>query len=470
MAVSPNGFALEKFQEYRAKYELLKSVYEKKGREIRSNEARLKVKGETFFSDALMSELFDFAFHNCGKITYPENLTPNNSLDSTETVLSDEQREILKKLFTSISYDKEPINAAFDRYRGLWVRGLSEELIKRKKNLNISGQHGDILSLASSEFEKLIRELPKTKEFKKIEYQQESGYVFDPDEGTFSKDFSTRSLDPRERSGEISKYLLHLYIEEHFKCLHFDKSICRLCGDEFYPQTVHEWPGRVPPDYCSVCLEMSFSGSTEFFRLLGFTEEERRDNFVQGIKIYTEYFGFIPRVGTAKRKVLAQLHDSGVVGDDLDMALRVSSLLPWHETAKEMFGSWAHLLEAAGLLEHRQRGRGGHQSIGSDGHLCLSMGERAICEFLTKRAIDHSKEPMYPSDEKLNPNGLLRADFKVGPILIEFAGMMADKEYAERMNIKSKLAKKYKIPWVKVESSQLEDLDLMLQELNSFDS
>ena len=41
--------------------------------------------------------------------------------------------------------------------------------------------------------------------------------------------------------------------------------------------------------------------------------------------------------------------------------------------------------------------------------------------------------------------------------------MMSNKEYAERMKQKSKLAKSKGIPWVKVEGSQLEDLDLMLE-------
>ena len=70
---------------------------------------------------------------------------------------------------------------------------------------------------------------------------------------------------------------------------------------------------------------------------------------------------------------------------------------------------------------------------------------------------------MYPIDKNLNPNGLLRGDFLVGSIIIEFAGMMSNKEYAERMKQKSKLAKSKGIPWVKVEGSQLEDLNLMLE-------
>ena len=147
--------------------------------------------------------------------------------------------------------------------------------------------------------------------------------------------------------------------------------------------------------------------------------------------------------------------------------MKVSSLLPWTETIKEMFGSWAHLLEESGLLSQRQRGRGGHQSFASDGHLCLSMGERAVCEFLTKNNVVHEREPMYPFDEKLNPNGLLRGDFLVGRLIIEFAGMMSNTDYAARMKTKEKLAKSRDIPWLKLQTSTLDDLNEMLANINA---
>lgn len=36
------------------------------------------------------------------------------------------------------------------------------------------------------------------------------------------------------------------------------------------------------------------------------------------------------------------------------------------------------------LLALTNRGRGGYQSLAMDGHLCLSLGEPTICEYLTK--------------------------------------------------------------------------------------
>lgn len=453
-----------KFTEYRNRYSELANYYEKKKKPLSLFGKPLVIKGETFTTHALMGNKFDYAFHNCGKTSYPEYLENNSWYQESETYLNTIQKELATKAYSNFVYKAEPFKHEFDNYQGLWTWGISAQTMDEKIDTNFTGQFGDYLSLYVKDYLKIVEDLASLKEFKKIEATSKSEESFIAViVGNHNPENESRNLRPSERMGEISKYFMKLFLEENYNCKHFEEKICRLCKEKFFPQMSSEWPGRVPPDYCGICLEMSFSGSTEFFRLMSYSEDERKDNFISGIKTFSEFFGLIPKVGTTKRRLITQLRKSGVSGEDLDLALMASSLLPWHETAKEMFGSWAHLLEAAELLEQRQRGRGGHQSIGSDGHLCLSMGERAICEYLTRKGINHSKEPLYPIDKNFNPNGLLRGDFLVGSIIIEFAGMMSNKEYAERMKQKSKLAKSKGIPWVKVEGSQLEDLDLMLE-------
>ena len=455
-----------KFGEYRSRYTELANYYKKKQKPLSLFGKPLVIKGETFTSSALMGEVFDFSFHNCGLDSYPSHLENNSWYQEYSSCLDSTQMSILEETFANFVFTEDPFKYEFENYGGLWIQGISTESMERMVSTNLTGQHGDYLSLCVENYFETIEKLSLMKEFKKMtSTASEEESLISLVVGNSKPHNSDKNLDPLERKAEISKYFMKLFVAKYFSCKHFEKNVCRLCGDEFWPQTNTEWPGRVPPDYCAICLEMSFSGSTEFFRLLSYNEDQRRENFVTGMKMYSEFFGFIPRVGTTKRRIIMQLRRTGVTGEDLDLALMASSLLPWHESAKKMFGSWAHLLEAAELLEHRQRGRGGHQSIASDGHLCLSMGERAICEFLTRNGIVHSKEPLYPSDEKLNPNGLLRGDFLVGSIFIEFAGMMSNKEYAERMKQKSKLAKIKNIPWIKVEGSQLENLSAMLEEI-----
>jgi hypothetical protein len=457
MADDEKTFVEELFKKYRANFDNLESLFIKKGIELPSVSKSIKVKGEVFYSQYLSQEKWDFAMHTCGLLSYPKELSEqgmsNYILGSYGC--SPTQATELVQIFNNFQVDLNLYQEAVESAKGLWIDYLhsrdTQKYLKEEprrepgEHLNFTGQYGDILGLFIPGYKKKIVDLVQTPSFKKIQ----------------------DTSNPRERMAVISKYFLKLFIDKYYKCEHFEISQCIICNSDFFPQSNTEWVNRTPPIFCSICLTMGFSASTDFNKRLGFTLDERKENYKKGIKIYAEYFGFIPPVGYQKRKVIQQLNQAGISQDELAYAMKVSSLLPWTETVKELFGSWAHLLEEAGLLSQRQRGRGGHQSIATDGHLCLSMGERAVCEFLAKNNILHEKEPMYPIDEKLNPNGLLRGDFQIGTLIIEFAGMMNNPDYAARMKTKQALAKSRNIPWLKLETSKLDDLNEMLSLIKS---
>lgn len=436
------------FLKYRDNYEKLRELNEKKGKSSSNLSPSVKVLGEEMSSWTLTSEPFDFAIHTCGRKTYPEGLTGNTYFMNHwtfSTKLSEAQDRLIKDSFKLLDIDLSIFTEAASQARGMWIEFIGESRRRRKiPSPNLTGQIGDILGVLASNFSEILESVSSNKVMKKIE-----GY------------------DPQERRGVISDKLLEIFVNENFTCVHYEETECVLCGSTFYPQSQHEWVGLVPPIYCGICLEMGMSTSTDFFRKLGFKSDERVANFTTGIQIYSDYFGFIPNVSNQKRTVLSQLFVSGIDIEELNFAMKVSSLLPWKDTVSDLFGSWAHLLESSGLLSTRQRGRGGHQSIASDGHHCLSLGERAICEFLTKNGMAHDKEPMYPLHDVLNPNGLLRGDFLVNGTIIEFAGMMSNLEYAARMAEKQKLAKAFKISWMKLEASSLNDLSAMLEKIKS---
>jgi len=428
---------------YRENYRKLKVLILKKRNKSSIFNVEIKLKGEVFGSNALSGEPFDFAIHTCGQKTYPSNLTANTYFRNHWTFwteLSSAQEKCIEDGFKEIKFDLEVFDNAVREAKGMWLQYISEKSRRNKvEQMNVTGQSGDILGLISSNYFDVLETVASDKLLKKIE-----------------------TYGPLERKGIISDKFLEIFIDSNYKCDHFEETECSLCLEPFLPQSLYEWPGLIPPIYCGVCLEMGLSASNDFFRRMDFTEDEMRAQYVLGVQLYSEYFGFIPAVGNQKRKVMSELFRSGIDIEELTFAMKVSSLLPWKDSVSKLFGSWAHLLEEAGLLTQSQRGRGGHRSIASDGHLCLSMGERAICEFLTKNGVTHEREPMYPFDELLNPNGLLRGDFLIGDLVIEFAGMMSNPEYAARMKAKEKLAKSRKIPWLKLESSSLGDLNEIL--------
>ena len=90
---------------------------------------------------------------------------------------------------------------------------------------------------------------------------------------------------------------------------------------------------------------------------------------------------------------------------------------PTSKRVKELFGSWLNALIQGGVLEDstRKTSRGIH-TVAKDGHVCLSLGEKTIDEFLYEHGIYHEKEPRYPE-------GNYRGDFKIGMAFIEYFGL-----------------------------------------------
>lgn len=105
---------------------------------------------------------------------------------------------------------------------------------------------------------------------------------------------------------------------------------------------------------------------------------------------------------------------------------------------KEEFGSFFAALVKSGILpEGSKRMTIGTMVLAEDGHLCLSLPEKEIDDFLYLNGIPHNKEVYYP-------NSNMRADWEIlgteKRIFVEYFGLMGNKDYAEKAANKKKLA------------------------------
>jgi hypothetical protein len=230
------------------------------------------------------------------------------------------------------------------------------------------------------------------------------------------------------------------------------KRKCRLCARSFNPYIETSWYGLIPPNVCDICLTLALDGELYIQEVYDFTRNQIKNNCLAGVKFFESVFGFVPSSNLDRRGMLEDLLDIRKLSNSHKAFLFALATLPRRETVKKVFDSWVHLLAEAELLESNRTPQGGYRSIASDGHLCLSTGERLVCEFLTKSQIKHTKEPVYPRDKTLNPRGLLRADFKVADTLIEFAGRMSKADYLSNIERKRKLARKFKIKLIILET------------------
>jgi len=120
--------------------------------------------------------------------------------------------------------------------------------------------------------------------------------------------------------------------------------------------------------------------------------------------------------------------------------------------------SWSEWLSEAGVLAGGWRPSRGLISTATDGHLCHSMLERHIDDFLAVHGIEHEREPMYPYDEEVNVNGM-RADWQLADgTLVEALGFPNDPSYQAKVAAKRLLAGAYSLRLIEITP---EDLGLL---------
>lgn len=131
------------------------------------------------------------------------------------------------------------------------------------------------------------------------------------------------------------------------------------------------------------------------------------------------------------------------------VVLQVLQGKPAMQHVKELFGSWLQaLVEARVLDEDARRTSRGIQCIAKDGHVCLSLGEKTIDDFLHARGIVHEKEPRYPAAN-------YRADFAVQKVFIEYFGLQGDPDYDEKVKQKQRICMNCGIDLVSVYPNDL---------------
>lgn len=117
---------------------------------------------------------------------------------------------------------------------------------------------------------------------------------------------------------------------------------------------------------------------------------------------------------------------------------------------------WTHVLLGAGLVDDGLRMARGTVVPARDGHLCLSLREKVVDDFLHQHQISHEREPLYPQDPAINPRGRFRADWVLADgTFVELWGLPDSPKYAIRMAEKRELAGRYGIRLVEVFEADL---------------
>ena len=128
--------------------------------------------------------------------------------------------------------------------------------------------------------------------------------------------------------------------------------------------------------------------------------------------------------------------------NDRDSILKLFNIMSKCRTPngyKEEFGSFFGALVKSGILpEGTRRLEIGTMVLAKDGHLCLSLAEKEIDDFLSESGISHKKEVYYPDSN-------FRTDWELfgfsTRIFVEYFGLMNNKDYAVKSRTKVSMAK-----------------------------
>jgi len=253
--------------------------------------------------------------------------------------------------------------------------------------------------------------------------------------------------------------VLMYFAASRAKALRFTKRIrkpkrktCPLCNKRFVedslPYPLVKRLGIDQLDFCAPCL---------------------RDTVLQGsgndLLPKSKVLIYLRDLSNVLQRVPSQSFGEGL-GDlqDLDFQERLAVLQvlrrkPTVGRVKELFGSWLKALVEAELLEDgTRRTSRGTQCLAKDGHVCLSLGEKTIDDFLYGRGISHEKEPPYPE-------GNFRGDFLVDGVFIEYFGLKGNPDYDAKTKLKQRICKKHGIKLISIYPSDLVSLGKLRRKL-----
>ena len=114
-----------------------------------------------------------------------------------------------------------------------------------------------------------------------------------------------------------------------------------------------------------------------------------------------------------------------------------------YKPARIAFGTWNKAVKAAGFKPNQLKFT--HKYIANDKHVCDSLAEKIIDDWLFARKINHLRNFPYPGNQRFT------VDFKVNDYWIEFFGLSGQlKRYDELKSLKIARAKKNHLKLIKI--------------------
>ena len=227
---------------------------------------------------------------------------------------------------------------------------------------------------------------------------------------------------------------------------------CILCNEKYVedslPVPLTKRLGMGHLDFCAPCLKKSLYQGTG-------NKTASREQIIAYVRNLTQVLQQIPHQGFGEG-----ISDfDGMDSQHIAAVIHVLQRKPSTERAKALFGSWLQLLIEANVLdEDVRRTMRGIQCVAKDGHVCLSLGEKTIDDYLIAHGIMHDRETAYPGSG-------YRADFNVNGILIEYFGLQGNPEYDNKTKEKLRICKTNDLELISIYPADLANVSKLERKL-----
>lgn len=242
-----------------------------------------------------------------------------------------------------------------------------------------------------------------------------------------------------------------------------ERRSCQYCGEEFWAEKRETNRGN--GKFCSRSCAASFGNQKRFAKkepncICAFCRREfcRKPSRIKSASIYCSPRCFYKATHPlyTKSDLLDLIRDFvGIRGRiPLYYEFACNQRYPDSDTYRVSFGSWNRAIELAGFQPNCSSL--GFAVRAKDSHVCRSLPEKIIDDWLTDRGIDHEKEVLYPASN-------LRADWKVGDTIIEYLGISLNYQHSININYRRSLESKRKI----CDDHNLTLIEIYPEDLNS---
>lgn len=282
-----------------------------------------------------------------------------------------------------------------------------------------------------------------------------------PDPRTLESAFQTTYgyAVPLERSGDIV-----LRISDFL----FDSGYCDLLREPSVIASIDSFlDGYSAVRHCDICgsafrvIDLPSwvyapSGGTKFCCFGCSLERPSKAALFNLVPDFVSACGFIPH---SDASVVNRDFTSRLETDRKRLAFKRLVEMGSLDHVKKKYGSWFEALVATKVLPDGTQPTGrGFRCIADDGHVCNSLEELTIDNWLRAQGFEHEKEPTYPRHERYNKSGKRRADWKIGEVYVEFFGLTGEESYDVKTNEKLDLCREMGLPLIAIFPTDLKSL------------